>query len=152
VESDDAVLLLSASLNVTEYRGIRYTIRIGIERGQWLVAIHPEGVEVSANKNFVAREDAEFHAQGGPWRRERAFAHHHTSSPAIWGCGACVTARWAAIRRTGTTNADGNHVINRRMNTGDAMMLGRGRCREGGAQNNCGGKRNFYLAQHFCIS
>jgi hypothetical protein len=44
-----------------EYRGIRYTIRAGIERGQWFVVIHPEGVEVSANKIFGAREDAEVH-------------------------------------------------------------------------------------------
>jgi uncharacterized protein YcgI (DUF1989 family) len=45
-----------------EYRGIRYTIRAGIERGQWFVVIHPEGAEVSANKIFGAREDAEVHA------------------------------------------------------------------------------------------
>jgi hypothetical protein len=45
-----------------EYRGIRYTIRAGIEHGQWFVVIHPEGVEVSSNKIFGAREDAEFHA------------------------------------------------------------------------------------------
>jgi hypothetical protein len=35
------------------------------------------------------------------------------------------------------------------MNMGDAMLLGRGRCREGVAEHDCGGKRNFYLAQHF---
>ena len=45
-----------------EYRGIRYTIRAGIERGQWFVVIHTEGAEVSANKIFGAREDAEVHA------------------------------------------------------------------------------------------
>jgi len=45
-----------------KYRGIRYTIRAGIERGQWFVVIHPEGVEVSSNKIYGAREDAEFHA------------------------------------------------------------------------------------------
>jgi hypothetical protein len=45
-----------------EYRGIRYTIRAGIERGQWLVVIHPEGIEVSANKVFGTREDAKVHA------------------------------------------------------------------------------------------
>jgi hypothetical protein len=33
---------------------------------------------------------------------------------------------------------------------GDAMMmLHRGRCRKGDAENNCSGKRNFYLAEHF---
>jgi uncharacterized protein YcgI (DUF1989 family) len=46
-----------------DYRGIRYTIRVGIERGKWFVVIHPEGVEVSSNKIFGAREDAEFHAR-----------------------------------------------------------------------------------------
>jgi hypothetical protein len=46
-----------------EYRGIRYTIRAGIERGQWFVAIHPdEGVEVAGNKTLGTREDAEFYA------------------------------------------------------------------------------------------
>jgi hypothetical protein len=45
-----------------EYRGIRYTIRAGIERAQWFVVIHPQGVEVPANKVFGAREDAEVHA------------------------------------------------------------------------------------------
>ena len=46
-----------------EYRGIRYTIRAGIERGQWFVAIHPdEGVEVAGNKIMGTREDAEFYA------------------------------------------------------------------------------------------
>jgi hypothetical protein len=52
----------SARLNLMEYRGIRYTIRAGIERGQWFVVIHPEGVEMSSNKIFEAREDAESHA------------------------------------------------------------------------------------------
>ena len=46
-----------------EYRGIRYTIRAGIERGQWFVAIHPdEGVEVARNKTLGTREDAELRA------------------------------------------------------------------------------------------
>ena len=31
-----------------EYRGIRYTIRAGIERGHWFVVIHPEETEVLA--------------------------------------------------------------------------------------------------------
>jgi len=32
------------------------------------------------------------------------------------------------------------------MDMGDAMMLGGGQCREGGAENNRSGKRNFCLA------
>jgi hypothetical protein len=31
-----------------EYKGIRYTLRIGIERQQWTAAIHPVGVDTSA--------------------------------------------------------------------------------------------------------
>ena len=46
-----------------EYRGIRYTIRAGIERGQWFVVIHPdEGVEMAGNKITGTRENAEFYA------------------------------------------------------------------------------------------
>ena len=51
-----------AKINLMEYRGIRYTIRAGIERGQWFVVIHPEAVEVPANKIFGTREDAELYA------------------------------------------------------------------------------------------
>jgi hypothetical protein len=35
---------------------------------------------------------------------------------------------------------------------GAMMMLGRGRSGEGGAENNCSGKYNFRLVEHFCIS
>src|SRR5271163_4680584 len=28
-----------------EYRGIRYTVRAGIERNEWTVSIHPAGIE-----------------------------------------------------------------------------------------------------------
>src|SRR6516164_2880937 len=38
------------------------------------------------------------------------------------------------------------------MNMGDAMMLGRGRCRKADAENHCGRKCNFCLAEHFRIS
>jgi hypothetical protein len=37
------------------------------------------------------------------------------------------------------------------MNMGGPMMLGRGRYGEGGAENNCGEKHNFCLAQHFYL-
>jgi len=47
-----------------EYRGIRYTIRAGIERRQYRVVIHPDEVEVPAkNKIFFSREDAEAYAR-----------------------------------------------------------------------------------------
>ena len=54
-----------------EYRGIRYTIRAGIERGQWFVVIHPEGVEVTGKITFGTREDAEFYAHRMIERRLR---------------------------------------------------------------------------------
>jgi hypothetical protein len=63
-----------------------------------------------------------------------------------------VTAKWGMCRRTGTTYGVGDHVINLGATVRDPMMLGRGRCREGGAENNRSGKRNFCLAQHFRIS
>ena len=46
-----------------EYRGTRYTIRAGIERGQWFVVIHPEDVEVTGKVTFGTREDAELQAR-----------------------------------------------------------------------------------------
>lgn len=50
--------------NLMEYRGIRYTIRAGIERGHWFVAIHPQGVEVGGNKVVHGtRESAELFAR-----------------------------------------------------------------------------------------
>ena len=42
-----------------EYRGILYTIRAGIVRRHYRVVIHPDEVEVPANKIFLSREDAE---------------------------------------------------------------------------------------------
>ena len=42
-----------------EYRGIRYTVRVGTERRQWAVAIHPAGVEMSPRFCFGRREEAE---------------------------------------------------------------------------------------------
>jgi hypothetical protein len=57
------VFQFSARLNWMEYRGTRYTIRAGIERGQWFAVIHPEDVDVASNKILGTREDAESHAR-----------------------------------------------------------------------------------------
>lgn len=46
-----------------KYRGIRYTIRAGIERAQYRVVIHPDEVEVPAYKIFLSREDAGAYAR-----------------------------------------------------------------------------------------
>jgi hypothetical protein len=45
-----------------EHRGVRYTIRAGIERDLWSVAIHPGGIESRANRIYGPRKDAEFEA------------------------------------------------------------------------------------------
>ena len=50
-----------AKLNPMEYRGIRYTIRAGID-GRWLVVIHPDGIEVPSRQVWGTREGAEVHA------------------------------------------------------------------------------------------
>jgi hypothetical protein len=46
-----------------EYRGIRYTIHAGIERGQWSVVIYPQGTETTEKKVFGTREDADRYAR-----------------------------------------------------------------------------------------
>jgi len=46
-----------------EYRGVRYTIRAGIERDSWSVAIYPDGVESVANRFYGTRANAEFRAR-----------------------------------------------------------------------------------------
>jgi len=46
-----------------DYRGIRYTLRAGIERGQWSVVIYPQGVETSGVKVLGTRDHAELHAR-----------------------------------------------------------------------------------------
>ena len=57
-----APLLISIQTNPVEYRGIRYTIRVRIEREQWYVAIHPDDVEVAGRLIVGPRENAESHA------------------------------------------------------------------------------------------
>jgi len=57
VESDSAQNLADG------VPGIRYTIRAGIERGQYRVVIHPDGVEVPTNRTFGSPQDAEVYAR-----------------------------------------------------------------------------------------
>jgi hypothetical protein len=70
-------------------------------------------------------------------------------------------ARWATGRRaiaggdsaTRITGGDGApRIIGRRIGMAGAAMPGRGRCRDGGAENDCGGERDCRPAQHFRIS
>jgi hypothetical protein len=42
-----------------EYREIRYTIRTRIERNEWLVSIHPGGIEGARRVITGSREQAE---------------------------------------------------------------------------------------------
>jgi hypothetical protein len=70
-------------------------------------------------------------------------------------------ARWAAGRRaiaggdgaTRITGGDGApRIIGRRIGIAGAAMHGRGRCRQRGAENDCGGQRDCCPARHFPIS
>jgi hypothetical protein len=59
--------------NFMEHRGVRYAIRIGIERQQWRVTIHPPATGFERTV-FGTREDAEITARSmiNAWLRERA--------------------------------------------------------------------------------
>jgi hypothetical protein len=46
-----------------EYRGIRYTIRAGIERRQYRVSIHPDEDEITSNRIAGSREEAKVYAR-----------------------------------------------------------------------------------------
>jgi hypothetical protein len=46
-----------------QYRAIRYTLRAGIERGQYRAVIHPDGGELPSKTVFGSREDAEAYAR-----------------------------------------------------------------------------------------
>jgi hypothetical protein len=61
-----------------EYRGIRYTLRARIERGQWSVAIYPAGDEMKERVVFGSREEAELRARAmiNDWLKR-----HSTQNP-----------------------------------------------------------------------
>jgi hypothetical protein len=61
--------------NFMEHRGIRYAIRIGIERGQWRVAIYPLGNRLPAERTvFGTWENAEITARSmiNAWLKKRS--------------------------------------------------------------------------------
>jgi hypothetical protein len=60
-----------------EYRGIRYTIRTRIERQEWYVAIHPDGVELPGKVVVGFREKAELqaHTMINDWLRRHPRKH-----------------------------------------------------------------------------
>ena len=83
-------------------------------------------------------------------------ATHHSGMVVAQPCSLAFVELRAFVKlvrgsAAATSGRGDHHVINRRMNIGDAMMLGRGRCREGDAKNNCSRKRNFCLAEHFYL-
>ena len=46
-----------------DYRGIRYTVRVRVERDEWKVAIHPAGMERAGKIVTGLRERAEMLAR-----------------------------------------------------------------------------------------
>jgi hypothetical protein len=58
-----------------EHRGIRYTIRVRIERNEWLVAIHPGDVEMPGKIVSGDRELAETlaHSMINTWLDRRQW-------------------------------------------------------------------------------
>jgi hypothetical protein len=58
-----------------DYRGVRYTIRAGIEPNLWSISIYPGGIESRPNRIYGPRKDAEFqaHSMINEWlQRNRA--------------------------------------------------------------------------------
>jgi hypothetical protein len=58
-----------------EHRGVRYAIRIGIERGQWRVVIYLPGKRLPEDRTvFGTREDAEITARSmiSAWLKKRS--------------------------------------------------------------------------------
>jgi hypothetical protein len=65
-----------------ERRGVRYTIRIGIEPSAWSVTIHPGGIESAVKRVYGTREDAEAeaHSMIDRWLKEQRAAHRKQSN------------------------------------------------------------------------
>jgi len=64
-----------------EYKGVWYTIHIGIKRRQWRVVPHPPGNEFPKQKRvFGTREDAErkAHSMIDAWLRTRSAGKGRT--------------------------------------------------------------------------
>jgi hypothetical protein len=66
-----------------EHRGVRYTIRAGIERGVWSVAIHPGGIESAAKLVYGTREYAEreAHSMIDRWPQRRSRTPYKLKAP-----------------------------------------------------------------------
>ena len=58
-----------------QHRGVRYTIRLGIEPNVWSIAIHPDGVESAEKRIHGTRKKAEFEAHSimiDGWHRRQS--------------------------------------------------------------------------------
>ena len=66
-----------------EHRGVRYTIRAGIEPNLWSISIYPDGVESRANRVYGPRKDAESqaHSMIDGWLQNKSFARRRQSKP-----------------------------------------------------------------------
>jgi hypothetical protein len=68
-----------------EHRGVRYAIRIGIQREQWRVAIYPSGNSLPEERTvFGTREDAETTARSmiNAWLKKRSALGSRTERSA----------------------------------------------------------------------
>jgi hypothetical protein len=84
-----------------------------------------------------------------PWLAGRTG--RQTSGAARWATGRrAIAGGDGATRITGGDGAPG--IIGRRIGMAGAAMPSRGRCRDGGAENDCGGERDCRPARHFGIS
>jgi hypothetical protein len=81
-----------------EHRGVRYTIRAGIERNMWSVAIHPDGTESRARLIYGTREDAECEARSmiDRWTQGRPIPQRGRSRRKRAGDAECRTKRSGA--------------------------------------------------------
>jgi hypothetical protein len=64
-----------------EHKGLRYGIRIGIQREQWRVAIYPSGNSLPEERTvFGTREDAETTARSmiNAWLKKRSALGNRT--------------------------------------------------------------------------
>ena len=84
-----------------------------------------------------------------PWLAGRTG--RQTSGAARWATGRrAIAGGDGATRITGGDRA--SRIIGRRIGMAGAAMPGRGRCRQRGAENDCGGQRDCCPARHFRIS
>jgi hypothetical protein len=71
-----------------------------------------------------------------------------TSGAARWATGRrAIAGGDGAARITGSDGAP--RIVGRRIGVAGALMHGRGRYRDGGAENDCGGERDCCPGRHF---